>query len=229
VPDQRLEPAGSGPGELTADGCAVEVYLHLPPDGEAEIVHAALAPGASVLDLGCGTGRIAHPLLALGHPVVGVDQSAAMLAHLRGVEPVCAPIAGLDLGRRFGGVLLASHLVEIPETEVRQPILDTARRHLATDGRVVAQLYPPGWFDGALDGAGGYLGEVRIDLTELRRTGNALAGTVRYRIGEQVWTQQFATRRFDEQRLHAELGAAGLAFDAWLTPERDWFTARTAG
>jgi 2-polyprenyl-3-methyl-5-hydroxy-6-metoxy-1,4-benzoquinol methylase len=69
---------GTGPGEITPDGCAVEFYALLPPMGEAAVVHAAVAAGASILELGCGTGRILRPLAGFGHPVVGVDESAAI-------------------------------------------------------------------------------------------------------------------------------------------------------
>ena len=94
--------------------------------GEPEIVHAAIPPGSSVLELGCGTGRITHPLVALGHPVVAVDESPEMLAHVRGAETVRARIQDLALGRRFGVVLLASHLIN-------------ARRHRGQD-RVPGRL-----------------------------------------------------------------------------------------
>jgi predicted RNA methylase len=57
--------------------------------GEPEIVHAAAgSPRASVLELGAGTGRIADALAALGHPVVAVDESPEMLAHIRNAETV---------------------------------------------------------------------------------------------------------------------------------------------
>jgi demethylmenaquinone methyltransferase / 2-methoxy-6-polyprenyl-1,4-benzoquinol methylase len=39
-----------------------------------------LAPGASVLDLGCGTGDLCNVLAAAGHRPAGVDFSAGMLA-----------------------------------------------------------------------------------------------------------------------------------------------------
>jgi 16S rRNA A1518/A1519 N6-dimethyltransferase RsmA/KsgA/DIM1 with predicted DNA glycosylase/AP lyase activity len=53
--------------------------------GESAIVHDATGPGTSVLELGCGTGRITHPLVALGHPVVAARrlddaEMAAVLA-----------------------------------------------------------------------------------------------------------------------------------------------------
>jgi SAM-dependent methyltransferase len=43
----------------------------------------ALAPGAAVLDVGCGTGRHALELARRGYAVTGVDLSAAMLARAR--------------------------------------------------------------------------------------------------------------------------------------------------
>ena len=58
------EHVGTGPGPITNDGCAVEFYALLPAFGEPEIVHAAVPPGASILELGCGTGRILRPLAA---------------------------------------------------------------------------------------------------------------------------------------------------------------------
>src|SRR5688500_18256195 len=68
--------------EVTRDGSPVEVYRRLPATGEAELIHRAIPAGATVLDLGCGTGRIARGLVALGHPVTGVDDSPAMIAEL---------------------------------------------------------------------------------------------------------------------------------------------------
>jgi hypothetical protein len=50
---------------ITPDGCAVELYALLPPGGEPEIVHGAVPEGASILELGAGTGRMTHPLLEL--------------------------------------------------------------------------------------------------------------------------------------------------------------------
>src|SRR5215212_9132183 len=43
----------------------------------------ALNSGGTVLELGCGTGRISLPLARAGVPLVGVDRSTAMLAFAR--------------------------------------------------------------------------------------------------------------------------------------------------
>jgi SAM-dependent methyltransferase len=91
-----------------------------------------------VLDLGCGIGRIAEPLTALGHRVVGVDESADMLAHLRRAEPVLSRIDSLDLDERFGGVLLASTLVNTYDPVQRTGLLAAARRTRLRNDLLVA-------------------------------------------------------------------------------------------
>jgi SAM-dependent methyltransferase len=48
--------------------------------GEATFCAALLAPGARVLDAGCGTGRLAIRLAELGWDCVGVDNDPHMLA-----------------------------------------------------------------------------------------------------------------------------------------------------
>jgi 2-polyprenyl-3-methyl-5-hydroxy-6-metoxy-1,4-benzoquinol methylase len=65
--------------DVAPDGSPVAFYQGLPATGEPELFHAAIAAGASVLDLGRGPGRIAGPLAALGHAVVGVDDGPGML------------------------------------------------------------------------------------------------------------------------------------------------------
>ena len=212
-------------GQVTADGCAVDLYLLLPPNGEPEIVHSAVAPGASVLELGSGPGRITHPLLDLGHKVVAVDDSAAMLAHVRG-ETVCSRIGDLALGRTFDAVLLGSHLVNTPDDTGRQQLLDAARRHLAPDGQLLVEWHPPAWFGSVEDGQGGLLGEVDLRLTGIVRDRDLLSATVRYSARDSTWEQPFTVRRID---LDVVLPAAGLVFDRWLTVDRTWFAARRRG
>jgi hypothetical protein len=45
--------------------------------------------------------RVTHGLVRLGHPVTAVDESEAMLAHVRGAEVIRGRIEELDLRRRF--------------------------------------------------------------------------------------------------------------------------------
>jgi SAM-dependent methyltransferase len=217
-----------GPGSIARDGCAVEVYRRLPPDGEAEIVHAAVPARAAVLDLGCGVGRIAGPLAALGHRVVGVDESPAMLSLLpAGVEAVRSRIEVLELPLRFGAVLMASHLVNIPDADVRAALLRTAARYLAADGVLVAQWQPPGWFATLRGGDryAGALGSVATELEVLAVTPGTLEGVVRYSADDLRWEQWFRAARLDVGTLDGELAVAGLRRTGWLTADETWFAA----
>jgi SAM-dependent methyltransferase len=69
--------------------------------GEATFVDSVLAPGSTVLDAGCGTGRVAIRLAELGHVCTGVDADAAMLDHARATAPdlqwVLADLASDDV------------------------------------------------------------------------------------------------------------------------------------
>jgi ubiquinone/menaquinone biosynthesis C-methylase UbiE len=219
--------AGTGPGAITPDGCAVDFYALLPPAGEAEIVHAAVPPGASVLELGCGTGRILRRLAALGHPVLGVDESAEMLARATDVDTVRAPIQGLRLGRRFGAVLVASTLVNTPEPELRDAMLDAARRHIEPGGRVVVQRHRPEWFDTAEPSTVERDG-IRYTLGEVHRDGPLLTTTVRYEVGDDRWTHAFTARRLTDEETVAVLSRAGFGDVRWLTDDRTWLAASAA-
>ncbi|WP_410662701.1 class I SAM-dependent methyltransferase [Amycolatopsis sp. lyj-84] len=211
-------------GAFTADGCPVEVYRLLPPGDEPGIVHAAVPEGASILELGSGVGRVTHALLELGHPVVAVDESPEMLAHVR-TESVCSKIEDLRLGRVFDVVLLGSHLVNTAADADREAFLTTARAHVAPGGRVLVEWHPPEWFDSVRDGRGGRLGEVDVRLDEVVRDGDLLSAVVRYSAGEHWWNQPFTCRRLGLSALHAALAGAGLAFERWCADDRTWFSA----
>lgn len=214
----------SGPGAITTDGCAVDVYLRLPAVGEPDLVHAAVPAGASILDLGCGVGRIADPLVALGHRVVAVDDSLDMLAQVRAAEPVHSRIEDLDRGERFDAVLMASHLANVPDRAVRAALFDAARRHLAPGGVLLCQWHAPEWFDRLRVGAGTphTVGDVATALEVHAVVDGVVDATVEYRIGDLRWTQRFRARRLTV----AELAEHGVVVDRFLTGDRSWFSAR---
>ncbi|MEV7552362.1 class I SAM-dependent methyltransferase [Amycolatopsis sp. NPDC089917] len=214
-------------GAFTADGCPVEVYRLLPPDGEAGIVHAAVPEGASILELGSGVGRVTHALLALGHPVVAVDDSPEMLAHVR-AEKVCSKIEELRLGRVFDAVLLGSHLINTTLDADRAAFLATARAHVAPGGRVLVEWHPPEWFESVQDGQGGRIGEVDVRLGQVVRHGELLSAVVRYSADDRRWTQAFTCRRLGSAALDTALTRAGLVFERWCADDRTWFSANPA-
>jgi SAM-dependent methyltransferase len=217
--------SGSGPGVITPDGCAVEFYARLSDFGEPAIVHDAAGAGASILELGCGTGRITHPLVALGHQVVAVDESPHMLAYVQGAEIVCARIEELSLGRRFDAVLLASHLVNAADAPTRAAFLAACRRHVADDGCVIIQRHGPDWFSEAGDAESARDGIV-FRMRDVSRPGpNLVSATVEYVIGDQRWTQTFTAMSLDDAALAAVLAEAGLRLDGYLTDDRTWLRA----
>lgn len=117
---------GTGPGAITPDGCAVDLYARLPVGDEPDIIAAAVPAGATLLELGSGVGRMTHPLIERGFTVTAVDESAEMLERVRGARTICSPVEALDAGGTFDVVLLASFLVHAGDVAVRQGLLDTS-------------------------------------------------------------------------------------------------------
>ncbi|HZD71250.1 MAG TPA: class I SAM-dependent methyltransferase [Actinomycetes bacterium] len=216
---------GSGPGVITPDGCAVDCYSLLPPGRDPEIIHGAIPPGACILELGAGAGRVTHALLRLGHPVVAVDESPEMLERINGAETVRGRIETLDLGRRFDAVVLASHFVNAPKQELRRTLLRACRRHTRDGGCVVVQRHELEWFDSAAPSERSD-GGITFRLRDVSRPApGLLSATVEYQVGDRLWRQSFTAARVDDADLAADLAAADLALDAFLTGDRTWVRA----
>jgi SAM-dependent methyltransferase len=217
---------GTGPGEITEDGCAVDFYALLPAFGEPDIVHSAVGEGTSILELGCGTGRILRPLAGRGHPVLGADESQAMLAHVPDLPTVCSRIETLRLDRTFGAVLLASNMINSGPA-LRRAFLATCRSHLDRDGVAVFQQHLPSWF-----GSAGQIPPVRDDpggirriIRSARREPPRLRMEVEYQAGGRVWTHAWTAYEIGEEELPDDLASAGLRFGRWLTGDHSWLTA----
>lgn len=207
-----LQGVGTAP-----DGSPVEVYERLPELGEGEIVASAIPAGASVLELGCGVGRITRQLVRLGYRVTAVDESPEMLEHVRDAETVQASIEGLELGRRFDAVLLASNLVNA-EPEQRRAFLETCVRH---GDLVVVEGLPLGWSpeDGETR-----LGEIVSRLQVERIENGVVHGAVEYEAGGETWRHAFAMRVFGgDAELDAALAEAGLRLERRL--DARWLVA----
>jgi RimJ/RimL family protein N-acetyltransferase len=109
--------------DVAPDGSPVALYLRLPERAaEAVLIHDLLPAGGTVLDLGCGTGRLAEPLARLGHPVTGVDNCPQMLAALRAAagEPD-GLTTGAVVGPAESGCAISDRTISVAgaETQVR--------------------------------------------------------------------------------------------------------------
>jgi SAM-dependent methyltransferase len=209
------------PGVGTApDGSPVGLYARLPELGEGTVVASVLPAGASVLELGCGAGRITRQLVRLGFRVTAVDESAEMLAHVRAAETVRASIEELELGRRFDAALLASNLLNA-EPERRRAFLETCRRHADL---VVVQALPLAWSpeDGET-----VLGDVISRLHVDRVKDGVVHGAMEYGADGVTWRHSFAMHVLaDEAELSAALAEAGLRLERELDP--NWWVAVAA-
>lgn len=215
----------TGPGAYTPDGCAVELYERLPAGDHPDVIAAAVPAGAGILELGCGAGRVTHPLVARGFTVTAVDESAEMLEKVHGARTVRSPIQALDLGERFDVVMLASFLVHAPDPAARQQLLDTCRRHVAGDGCVLLQREGQDWHENLpRESPLGPDGVARVVSSEPAGPG-VRSVHVEYVYPDATWTQTFLSRPLDTGQFEAALAGAGLAVDAYLTPDRVWVRA----
>lgn len=114
--------------------------------GEANFVQR-FAP-SSVLDAGCGTGRVGRELARRGVDVVGIDIDPEMLGTARRTTPDLdwrlADLATVELSRAFDVVVLAGNVMIFLTPGSEGAVLANLARHLHPGGRLIAgfQLAP---------------------------------------------------------------------------------------
>ncbi|MFJ7491313.1 class I SAM-dependent methyltransferase [Streptomyces sp. NPDC097727] len=218
--------SGTGPGAITPDGCAVELYGRLTVGDEPEVIAAAVPAGASILELGCGAGRVTHPLIARGFDVTAVDESAQMLEHIRGARTVQSPIESLDLGdETFDVVMLASFLVHTSEHRVRDGMLRACRNHVKDGGAVLIQREGADYHTN--------LPRERVDpggctvrIVSAEPVGDGVDSVhAEYLFDDARWTQTFLSRELSKEQFEGYLEAAGLTVDRYLTDDGIWVRA----
>src|SRR3954447_18560129 len=112
--------------------------------------------GQNVLELGCGTGRLAIPIAQNGNHVVGVDNDPAMLARAQMAWAAASGPAGgaLDLvesdlleyedDRRFDLVILGLNMLpSLAGREAQARALVVAGHHLKRAGRLIVDVTLP--------------------------------------------------------------------------------------
>jgi SAM-dependent methyltransferase len=105
-----------------------------------------------VLDLGCGTGRVALDLAERGVQVTGIDTDAELIDTLRArarerkldVEAAVADARSFDLGNTFALVISPMQVVQLlGGDDGRAQMLAAVRRHLEPGGLFAAALANP--------------------------------------------------------------------------------------
>ena len=118
-------------------------------------VEEAQASGGPVLELACGTGRVAIPVALAGWPVVGLDSSVKLLARARAksrglklpqdrLRFIRGDMRRFSLQQRFPLIIIPfrSFQLLLSVADQRQA-LECIREHLAPGGRAVIDLFVP--------------------------------------------------------------------------------------
>jgi SAM-dependent methyltransferase len=131
-------PRGADYDRRFSDLAASGMDMH----GEAALV-AAYAP-TSILDAGCGTGRVAIELSRRGYDVMGVDLDQGMLAEARAKAPTLTWLQGdladpgLDLGgRTFDLIVMAGNVLIFLAPRTEGEVIKNAARWLRPGGRLI--------------------------------------------------------------------------------------------
>ncbi len=108
--------------------------------GEADFI-SRFEP-ASVLDAGCGMGRIGIELARRGVDVVGVDLDPDLLDRAAAAAPdvrwVNADLASLDLGRTFDVVVLAGNVIPFVADSDQPRAVERCAAHVRPGGVLIA-------------------------------------------------------------------------------------------
>jgi SAM-dependent methyltransferase len=187
-----------------------------PLDGDIAFYTAlARRAGGPVLELGCGTARVALPLAAAGLDVTGVDMAEAMLAVARRklqVAPVdvqgrltllAADMTTIDLDRRFGCVIVPFRsFQQLLTVSLQREALRVIRRHLRPGGRVALHLFDPRLDVLVGDGGAGPIAEDTHPRTGRRYAAEVLRCRFDYvaQVRHDIWR-------------YTELDAAGRVID----------------
>jgi SAM-dependent methyltransferase len=108
--------------------------------------------GGPVLDLGCGTGRVALDLAQRGHAVTGLDSDAELVRELSArarrlgltVEAAIGDARSFSLPSRFALAIAPMQVVQLlGGAQARTRALERAREHLLADGLLAIALADP--------------------------------------------------------------------------------------
>jgi len=127
--------------------------------GEANFVMELLqtashqSPPWTLLDAGCGTGRVSIELARRGVDIVGVDLDAVMLTQARQKAPELdwrlGDLSKIKLGKLFDCIVMPGNVMIYLTAGSETAVLQNLSRHLKKDGLLVAafELSPKSWTD----------------------------------------------------------------------------------
>jgi ubiquinone/menaquinone biosynthesis C-methylase UbiE len=210
-------------GERAAEFYA-QTYDDSVPDWPGEInfyremAAGVKANGETVLEIACGTGRVAIRLAQDGVNVVGLDLSPKMLKVARqksvGLENmrwVQADMRSFELGEAFGLVIIPGHAFQNLNTPQDQvACLECIKRHLSPGGTLVIHLdhQDLSWLGDLLREKGGLF--EAAEQFQHPKTGRQIRTS-------RAWSYEPATQTAISQTAWEEIEADGQVVDRWQT------------
>jgi SAM-dependent methyltransferase len=182
-----------------------------------ELAAEAASAGGGVLEVACGTGRVAIRLAQDGARLVGLDISPEMLdvaragsAGLADVRWVEGDVRAFDLGETFALTILPGHSFQFMLSEEDQvACLECIRRHLAPRGKLVLHLDPPdvAWLGGLCTGQGGGVFGPASEVVD-PSTGHRVRTS-------RAWSYEPSTQTASVVTAWEEIGPDGQILDRW--------------
>ena len=161
TPESTARPDGADPefDAATYGDSFADVYDEWYPDVSDAVATAEFIDGLGdsqhVLELGTGTGRLSRALAQLGHQVVGIDASVAMLERFDDPDstPVAADMARLPFApASFDCVLVATNtLFNLATADAQAACFAAAADALRPGGHIVVEADVPAPSDPAFD------------------------------------------------------------------------------
>lgn len=174
------------------------------------------ANGQAVLEVACGTGRVAIPLARDGVQVVGLDLSPAMLdvareksVGMRNPRWVQGDMRSFDLGETFGLVIIPGHSFQnILTGDDQFACLESIGRHLGPGGALVVHVdhLDVRWLGELLGDRGGVF-EAAESFSH-PRTGRQIRTS-------RAWSYEPATQTAVSRTVWEEIDADGEVADRW--------------
>ncbi len=126
----------------------VDLYdaVHVGTPGDVAFYQSVCAGADSVLELGCGSGRMLAALARDGRRLVGLDKNAAALDNAAALVPTARLVLGkmeeLALDEQFDRVIAPfSSLYCLADENALKQTLAAAVRHLRPGGQLVADVW----------------------------------------------------------------------------------------
>lgn len=136
-----------------------------------QLAQAATSKNQSILDIGCGSGRLVIPIAESGLQVVGIDNSADMFAVAQkrvAEEEVTTTLIEADVltwetDQRFGLIMIGMNTLMEFSNQTVLDLLKAAAKLLAPEGKIVIDVIQPFIMAGLEDEDGEFAEDEPLD------------------------------------------------------------------